>query len=84
MIAEGATEEEFKAALRELVDGGKLVYSYFGGSFIEIPHKKVPLTPDEVWTAARSFRRARWFRKNYPCSRGGCCMEKGRQTGSGL
>jgi hypothetical protein len=45
MVAEGATEEEFKAALRELVDGGKLVYSYFGGSFIEVPHTEGSANP---------------------------------------
>jgi hypothetical protein len=40
MVLEGAKDDEVKAAIRELVDGGKLVYSYFGGSFIEIPHKE--------------------------------------------
>ncbi len=45
MVAEGATEQEFKEALRELVDGGKLVYSYFGGSFIEVPHKEGSANP---------------------------------------
>ena len=29
-----------KAAIRELVESGKCVYTYFGGSFIEIPHKE--------------------------------------------
>ena len=27
-----------KAAIRTLIDGGKCVYTYFGGSYIEIPH----------------------------------------------
>lgn len=27
-----------KAAIRQLVDTGKCVYTYFGGSFLEIPH----------------------------------------------
>jgi hypothetical protein len=45
MVAEGAAEDEVKAAIRELVDGGKLVYSYFGGSFIEIPHKEGSANP---------------------------------------
>ncbi len=45
MVAEGAAEDEVKAAIRELVDGGKLVYSYFGGSFIEIPHKEGAANP---------------------------------------
>jgi hypothetical protein len=38
MEAEGASQAETKAALRELIDGGKLVYSYFGGTAVEIPH----------------------------------------------
>lgn len=29
-----------KDAIKELVNSGKLVYTYFGGSFIEIPHKE--------------------------------------------
>lgn len=29
-----------KAAIRELIESGKCVYTYFGGSFIEIPHKE--------------------------------------------
>lgn len=47
MVAEGATEEEVKAAIRELVDGGKLVYSYFGGSFIEVPHVEGSANPQQ-------------------------------------
>ena len=27
-----------KAAIRTLMDSGKCVYTYFGGSFIELPH----------------------------------------------
>ena len=29
-----------KAAIKELVNDGRCVYTYFGGSFIEIPHKE--------------------------------------------
>jgi hypothetical protein len=29
-----------KKAIKQLVDSGKCVYTYFGGSFIEIPHKE--------------------------------------------
>ncbi len=29
--------KEGKEAIKELVNSGKLVYTYFGGSFIEIP-----------------------------------------------
>lgn len=45
MEAEGASREEVKAAIRELVDGGKLVYSYFGGSALEIPHTEGSANP---------------------------------------
>jgi hypothetical protein len=27
-----------KAAIRSLIDSGRCVYTYFGGSYIEIPH----------------------------------------------
>lgn len=27
-----------KGAIRQLVDSGTLVYTYFGGTFLEIPH----------------------------------------------
>ncbi len=33
----GVTRDEVKAALKVLVDDGKLIYTYFGGSFVEIP-----------------------------------------------
>ena len=29
-----------KKAIRVLMDSGRCVYTYFGGSFIEIPHKE--------------------------------------------
>ena len=29
-----------KFAIKELIDGGRCVYTYFGGSFIEIPHEE--------------------------------------------
>lgn len=47
MVAEGASEADVKAAIRELVDAGKLVYSYFGGSFIEIPHVEGSANPQQ-------------------------------------
>lgn len=34
---QGITRDEVKDALRDLVDEGKLIYTYFGGSFVEIP-----------------------------------------------
>jgi len=36
----GITRDEVKDALRDLVDEGKLIYTYFGGSFVEIPPKQ--------------------------------------------
>ncbi len=36
----GVTRQDVKAALRELIDEGKLIYTYFGGSFVEIPPKQ--------------------------------------------
>jgi DNA-binding GntR family transcriptional regulator len=36
----GASRQEVKEALRELMDEGKLIYTYFGGSFVEIPPKQ--------------------------------------------
>ena len=36
----GCDKKECKAAIKELVNSGKLVYTYFGGSFLEIPHKE--------------------------------------------
>ena len=29
-----------KLAIRQLMDSGRLVYTYFGGSFIEVPHEE--------------------------------------------
>ena len=29
-----------KAAIKELINSGRCVYTYFGGSYIEIPHKE--------------------------------------------
>lgn len=36
----GVSREEVKDALRDLIDEGKLIYTYFGGSFVEIPPKE--------------------------------------------
>ena len=29
-----------KEAIKQLVNSGKLVYTYFGGSFLELPHRE--------------------------------------------
>jgi hypothetical protein len=34
------TKDDCKHAIRQLIDSGRCVYSYFGGSFITIPHKE--------------------------------------------
>ncbi len=36
----GVEKNEVKAALRELMDAGTLVYSYKGGSYVEMPPKE--------------------------------------------
>jgi hypothetical protein len=36
---EGLSDDEIKAALKELMDEGRLIYTYFGGSYVEIPPK---------------------------------------------
>jgi hypothetical protein len=35
-----ADKQLCKAAIRQLMDSGRCVYTYFGGSFIEIPHQE--------------------------------------------
>jgi hypothetical protein len=32
------SKNDIKFAIKALIDGGRCVYTYFGGSFIEIPH----------------------------------------------
>lgn len=32
--------EQCKAAIRQLIDSGRCVYAYFGGSYIQLPHKE--------------------------------------------
>ena len=35
--ADGVDKKQCKLAIRQLMDSGRLVYTYFGGSFIEMP-----------------------------------------------
>ncbi len=37
---EGVEEELVKEGLRELIDEGRLIYTYFGGSYVEVPPKQ--------------------------------------------
>ena len=36
----GCTKQTCKDAIRELVESGRVVYTYFGGTFLELPHKE--------------------------------------------
>jgi hypothetical protein len=38
--AENCTKDDCKQAIRQLIDSGRCVYSYFGGSYITVPHKE--------------------------------------------
>lgn len=37
---QGVDKKMGKEAIKILVNSGRLVYTYFGGSFLEIPHKE--------------------------------------------
>lgn len=37
---ENCTKDDCKLAIRNLIDSGRCVYSYFGGSYITLPHKE--------------------------------------------
>jgi hypothetical protein len=39
-FGEEADRKMCKQAIRELIDSGRCVYTYFGGSFIEVPHEE--------------------------------------------
>ncbi len=34
---DGCDKKVCKAAIRELIDSGKCIYTYFGGSYVELP-----------------------------------------------
>ena len=34
-----------KVAIKQLIDSGRCVYTYFGGSYIELPHKEGSANP---------------------------------------
>jgi hypothetical protein len=38
--ADNCTKDDCKQAIRQLIDSGRCVYSYFGGSYITLPHKE--------------------------------------------
>jgi hypothetical protein len=33
-------KNDIKFAIKDLIDGGRCVYTYFGGSYIEVPHQE--------------------------------------------
>ena len=35
-----ADRQVCKQAIRQLIDSGRCVYTYFGGSYIEVPHEE--------------------------------------------
>ncbi len=37
---EGVDKKMCKEAIKTLINSGKCVYTYFGGSYIELPHKE--------------------------------------------
>lgn len=40
MLPEKADRKTCKEAIKLLIESGRCVYTYFGGSFIEIPHEE--------------------------------------------
>ena len=40
MFGDEVDKKLCKLAIKQLIDSGKCVYTYFGGSYIEIPHKE--------------------------------------------
>ena len=40
MYGDDVDKKICKSAIKSLVDSGRLVYTYFGGSFLEIPHRE--------------------------------------------
>jgi len=37
---EGVDKKQSKDAIKELVNSGRCVYTYFGGSYLELPHRE--------------------------------------------
>jgi hypothetical protein len=40
MFGDDVDKKTCKLAIKQLIDSGRCVYTYFGGSFIEIPHRE--------------------------------------------
>jgi hypothetical protein len=39
--ADRCSKETCKEAIRQLVDSGRCIYTYFGGSYIELPQREI-------------------------------------------
>lgn len=40
LLGDEFDKKSCKLAIKELIDTGRCVYTYFGGSFIELPHRE--------------------------------------------
>ena len=40
MFGDDVDKKLCKKAIKQLIDSGKCVYTYFGGSYVEIPHRE--------------------------------------------
>ena len=40
MFGDEVDKKLCKKAIKQLIDSGRCVYTYFGGSYVEIPHKE--------------------------------------------
>jgi hypothetical protein len=40
MFGDEVDKKACKQAIKQLINSGKCVYTYFGGSYVEIPHKE--------------------------------------------
>ena len=47
MYPERVDKKSVKDAIRQEIESGRLVYTYFGGSYIEIPHTEAAANPDQ-------------------------------------
>jgi hypothetical protein len=42
MFGDDADKKMCKAAIKELINSGRCIYTYFGGSYIELPQEEGP------------------------------------------
>jgi hypothetical protein len=40
LFGDEVDKKSCKAAIKELINSGRCVYTYFGGSYVEIPHRE--------------------------------------------